>query len=98
MNRETYDAIAAKIAAIKADPLAWARQEEERHFAAMAPSERRHARRMNDAELAEHAATELAFSEKILPSEAPAAAEPVDMQRLAEANRRTHAALYGGQY
>lgn len=92
MHPKTRDAIAAKIAVIKANPLAWAQAAEEAILKTTG-SAARHAKRLGEDELRQNAAEELAKAEALLASATAKPAEPADMARLERANERTHKAI-----
>ena len=85
-------AIERKIAAIIADPLAWAKAAEEKFLATLG-SGRRGAKESSEAEHLAYAAKELAHARELLAEAGePEKSEPVDMGRLMRANARARRA------
>jgi hypothetical protein len=89
MHSETYNAIVAKIEAIKADPLGWAKADRAEYVASLGGMK---VRTLTDAELLENAAAELATAESMIAGVTPDAPE---RQMSTEANARTKSAVYG---
>jgi hypothetical protein len=94
MNAKTYESIQAKVDAIKADPIEWARSAEKRFQATMG-SAAMFAVPPSEEQLREYASEHLQRAEALLEGEEPEAEEPIDMERLQRANARTRRAIEG---
>lgn len=93
MNATVRIAVEAKIAAITADPLGWARENNEAFLATLG-SMSQHAIPMTDEQLLTTAADHLDRARKLLITAGPAIPSmPIDTARLGRANERTHDAI-----